>query len=160
MAKKKSKSSKSSNMGLILVAVAGVFALAAFAMIFATAFKGKVTEGTFSGLQASFGYSEEIGPVTLKVLSVNALSMIAYLLPLVALVISLVFHKSKLFTLVCAGLYLACAICAFLSILTFPSTVIGSSYVTTEWAMGIGTILSGVFSVLAAAVLGYKAMRK
>lgn len=155
MSKKKNKSNK-----LILVAIASVLALASVAVIFAPAFVNKASGTSFTGLQSAFGYSETSGIITIKILSMNILSLIAFLLPLVAMLLSLVMYKNKMACTISALVYFAAAVCSFLAVLTFKNSVIGASLLTLEWTMGIGTILCGVFSALAGLVMAYRVAKK
>lgn len=154
MAKRKSKSKKQTT--LILTAIACLFGLAAILMMFAPAVVQPDTDSSFTGVQTAFGYSKTLGisgvlEGKVQVLNVNALALIAYMLPIAGIVLVVLFRKSSLFNFIAAGAFIAAGVCAFLMVQTFPATVIGSEYVDTAglWQLGIGAILSGAFSCVA-----------
>ena len=126
MAKRKSKSKKQTT--LILTAIACLFGLAAILMMFAPAVVQPDTDSSFTGVQTAFGYSKTLGisgvlEGKVQVLNVNALALIAYMLPIAGIVLVVLFRKSSLFNFIAAGAFIAAGVCAFLMVQTFPATV-------------------------------------
>ncbi len=169
MAKKKGKK-KNSNLNLITVFIAVVFGLASTAMIFASAFKGVAAfdlgivqgsnEISFSGLQAAFGYAETKeawgSTITTEILSANFFSLMAYALPIISAVVLILFKDTKLFNYICAGGFIASAVFAFLSVTTFPGTIVLEFYTAYDYTLGVGSILCGAFSLIAGLATLYK----
>ena len=148
MAKRRKKSSLP--IGTILTAVACLLGIAAVCMMFLDAIETAV--GTvYTGVQTAFGYSETLGPITTKILDVNVLALLAYLLPVAGILVALVGFKSKLLSLISCAVFVVAGVFAFLMATTFPATVIGSDWVQVEASIKIGAILCGVFSLVAAA---------
>lgn len=117
MAKRKSKSKKQTT--LILTAIACLFGLAAILMMFAPAVVQPDTDSSFTGVQTAFGYSKALGisgvlEGKVQVLNVNALALIAYMLPIAGIVLVVLFRKSSLFQLYCRARSLLAACARFL----------------------------------------------
>lgn len=161
MAKKKSR--KKSNMGLILSIVILALGVAAFCMAFVVCVKnsGSISEAeysTYTGFQVMFGYSEKTGEfikVEAQVLNFSFMATLAFALPLIGSVLSLI--DNKIIRFVGAGLMVAGAVLLFL----FPNFVIPvkSTEVFTR-SLGIGAILGGVFAGLGGLVGLYNTVRK
>lgn len=166
MAKKKSKNNAKS----IALYVALIFGVLATAMIFLPSVVGVGNvfgpEVSYTGLQTAFGYkksAEVLGStVTTEILKMNVFSLLAYALPLASIVVGLLFRNSKLFSFISAGGFIASGVFAFLSITTFPATVIGSEIASGlyTYSLGIGAILSGVFSIIAGLAGLYRTLKK
>lgn len=154
MAKRKSKSKNH----LIFTAVACLFGLAAVLMMFAPAVVIPDTDSSFTGIQTAFGYSETygVGPLqgSVQILKVNILALIAYMLPIVGIIVLAISGRSSMLSFIGAAVFIVSGVCAFLMVETFPKTLIGGDYVDTTgvWGLGIGAILSGAFSCLAGLV--------
>lgn len=162
MAKKKSR--KKSNMGLILSVVILALGVAAFCMAFLTCVKSTVgsftgTEYTYTGFQVMFGYAESAtalgSTVSTQVLNFSIMATLAFALPLIGSVLSLI--DNKIIRFVGAGLMIAGAVLLFL----FPNFVAPAT--STELitrSLGIGAILGGVFAGLGGLVGLYNTVRK
>lgn len=154
MAKRKSKSKNH----LIFTAIACLFGLAAVLMMFAPAVVIPDSETSYTGVQTAFGYTKTygVGPLegAVKILDMNILALIGYMLPIVGIIVLAISGRSSMLSFIGAAVFIASGVCAFLMVETFPKTVIGSDYVDTTgaWALGIGAILSGAFSCLAGLV--------
>ncbi len=151
----------------LLPLLAFLFGVAAAAMILTPAFvgTGKIlgTRYVFLGYEAAFGLSEPLGSTNLSVLAPGLLSILAFLLPIPAAalcVLSLLPRLSgheRLFTLLGAALFLLGALLSFLSLIPFPSTVVGREFSGLySWSYGVGTILCAAFSLLSSASLAVK----
>jgi hypothetical protein len=167
MAKKKSKNNAKS----IALYVALIFGVLATAMIFLPSVVGAGnvfgSEVSYTGLQTAFGYKESAevfggSTVTTEILKMNVFSLLAYALPLASIVVGLLFRNSKLFSFISAGGFIASGVFAFLSITTFPATVIGSEIASGlyTYSLGIGAILSGAFSIIAGLAGLYRTLKK
>ena len=166
MAKKKSK--KQTSKYAFLVAV--IFGLLAVASIFLPAFKGvsKVggAEDTFTGIQTALGYKESTeilgATITTEILKINLFSLLAYALPLAGVVLLVIFKNVKLFNFISFGAFVASGVFAFISINTFPSTVIGSELTSAlvEYSLGLGSILCGALSIIAGLATLVKLLKK
>ncbi len=149
--------------------LSALFSLTSVLMMFLPAFRGtgKIlgTAYSFSGAEAIFGIRETVGKVTVTVLSPNLLSILAFTLPLLGLILTLLpllpqLRKfDRIFSLLSALFLSMAAIFAFLSPLTFESTVIGSQFASLyTWEIGIGTLLSAFLSILSALLLTEKSL--
>ncbi len=161
MAKKKAKSM----VGLIMICCACILGLAAIFMMFAPGVvsTGKLmgSEGpTYTGAQTAFGYKETNGNITAEILKPNGLAMLGYLLPIAGIVIAALFRKSRLFGFISAGVFIASAICMFLSMTAFPATLPAGQETIYTYKMGIGTIISGICSALAGVIMLCKIVLK
>ena len=154
---------KKLNIDLPLYLAIG-FGLLATTMILVKAFVGEMAfsevintrDIVISGVQASFGYAEN-GITAFKI---NYLSFIAYLLPLVTALALMLFNENKIFNCICIVLFLASGICAFLSILTVTNTIVKEIYTMYDFRLAIGSILSGIFSIIASLSLVFKLIKK
>ncbi|MCM1042594.1 MAG: hypothetical protein NC350_00045 [Corallococcus sp.] len=163
MAKKKQKI----DIGLIMIGVAAILGLAAVCMMFLPSYigTGKVlgSQTSFTGLQSAFGYTESSSgsvSVSSKILDVNILATLGFLLPVAGVIIAAIFRSGKMFTFIAAGVFIASGIMVLLSGTTFPATVMGSEIQLYNWSLGVGAILSGVFSLLAGLTLLAKVFLK
>ena len=151
MAKKKSGVSISK----ICLALGLLLGVAAICMMFVTSveFKGL----TYTGLQTAFGYTKEtdvlVATAKTEVFAFSFMNLLTYILALAGVVLCLLnmlAHKSsKLFAFVSAVAFIVSAVFFFLtpqfSIMVLGKSVQGS----VELALGIGSILGGVFSGIA-----------
>lgn len=166
MAKKKSKK-QTSKYALIVAVILGLLAVAG---IFLPAVKGvsKIgsTEVSYTGLQTAFGYKERTevlgSTVTTEILKMNVFSLLQYALPLAGVILLVLFKNSKLFNFISFGAFVAGGVFAFLSITTFPATIIGEKIATAlfNYSLGIGAILSGAFSIIAGLATLVKLLNK
>lgn len=164
MAKRKKKSI---GRGLILSGAAVLFALAAVCMMFVDSIDyapGETVLASFTGLQVAFGYSTEGALLKMKVLEFSFMNLLPYLLALAGGVLVLLnaLGKSKfLINVISLGLFVAAAIFFF----TAPAYVITASeavntYAKDGFTLAIGSILSGVFSAIAAFCVAAKILVK
>ncbi len=154
MAKKKAKGFlKFSNF------IAAALAILAVLTIFLPAVKVDGSENlSYTGLQVAFGYSESAAGVTVQIFDFSTLSFLAYLLPVIGVVLSLLNRKgtSSLFSFLSAGCYVAGAVFMFLTAgsIVFSESIPGAAasllkYVLTPWSIigGIVLCLSGLISL-------------
>ena len=174
MAKK--KSSKKSNMGLILSIVILVLGVAAFCMAFLTCVKYTAgdTAAEFTGFQTMFGHMEkgEITGIETHYLAFSFMALLTFAMPLVGAVLSLV--ENKIVRFVGAGLMIAGAVLLFLlpsfavlastdglSVADATATAVATTALKEATAgLGIGAILGGVFAGLGGLVGLYNTVRK
>lgn len=175
MAKK--KSSKKSNMGLILSIVILALGVAAFCMAFLTCVKytaGGDTAAEFTGFQTMFGHMEkgEFTGIETHYLAFSFMALLTFAMPLVGAVLSLV--ENKIVRFVGAGLMIAGAVLLFLlpSFAVFASTdglsvadasataLAVTALKNATAGLGIGAILGGVFAGLGGLVGLYNTVRK
>lgn len=156
MAKKKIKL----NINYLTLIIALAFGITAVLMIFSKAIIGDMLLGdgskiAFKGTQLSFGFSiagnTNLGTVETPVLSANPFSIFAFLFPLLGLVLlpfSLT-KKAKIFNIICGVIFVVSAFCALIAFTTFNYFIIEAMYKNFVYRVGIGLILSGVFSMIA-----------
>lgn len=170
MAKKSKKSSKLSLILKIVILTLGVLSLV---MAFVQSVKfvnseGDIVEG-FTGFQTMFGYAETktaLGTeVTTKYLAFSFFATLAFVLPVVGAILSLL--KNKIVRLVGASLMVVGAVLIFvLPSLTVLATVDGNLTIASlvldkcSRALGIGAILAGIFSAIGGIVSGYAVLSK
>ena len=172
MAKKRKKSS---TLSLALSAGAVLFAIVAVCMMFVNAatVDVKLTEVNFTGAQLAFGYKETIGSKDFEILSFSFMNLLPYLLALgggVVAVLAALGKKSFLFNVIATACFVAAAIFFFTAItyITVANTA-GEGLLNQAWKsvvesirnsenvkLAIGSILGGVFSVIAAACSALK----
>lgn len=152
MAKKKSGVSISK----ICLALGLLLGVAAICMMFVTSveFKGL----TYTGLQTAFGYTKEtdvlVATAKTEVFAFSFMNLLTYILALAGVVLCLLnmlAHKSsKLFAFVSAAAFIVSAVFFFLTPQFSILMVLGKSVQgSVELALGIGSILGGVFSGIA-----------
>ncbi len=173
MAKKR----KQSTLGLALSAGAVIFAIVAFCMMFANAVElvsGENVLASYKGTQVAFGYSETypiIGEV--KFLNFSFMNLLPYILVLAGAVVAILAalgKKSFLLNIIAV----ACFVLAAVFFFTAASYVsVAGSEGSSSWSalvknivdalkdgdnlkIAIGSILGGVFSIVAAACSALK----
>ncbi|MBQ9782213.1 MAG: hypothetical protein IJW26_03415 [Clostridia bacterium] len=152
--KKKNKIDYYLYLNLAVIVLSAISVL----MIFFTAYF-YADKFSFTGLQASFGCTNENGE---QVLKGNFLTLLAFILPIAPIVLTILFKRSPLMALISGVALLGAGIIAFVSVSTFPSTVVNQSMLDfingvagmfgsakTEWQLGAGIIISGITSILA-----------
>lgn len=168
MAKKK----KSLNY-IVVGALALLFGIAAFCMMFLTAITFKsgdtVTDG-YTGAQLAFGYSEDI-PLfgEFKVLGFNFVALLAFALPLVGGVVALITKNgliSKIISVACfvAGAVLLFSIVGYsgLGRATSENSIVQAfldelyKAIDSTKGLGIGAILGAIFSIIGAVICFFK----
>ena len=152
MAKKKSGVSISK----ICLALGLLLGVAAICMMFV----GGVTWGnaTYTGLQTAFGYTKEtdvlVATAKTEIFAFSFMNLLTYILALAGVVLCLLnmlAHKSsKLFAFVSAAAFIVSAVFFFLTPQFSIPMILGKSVQgSAELALGIGSILGGVFSGIA-----------
>lgn len=152
MAKKKS----GANISKICLALGLLLGVAAICMMFV----GGVTWGntTYTGLQTAFGYTQETNLVLTtaktEIFAFSFMNLLTYILALVGVVMCLLnvlAHKSNsLFAFIGAASFIVSAVFFFLAPQFSIPMLLGSSVQgSVELALGIGSILGGVFSGIA-----------
>ena len=159
---------KSGNLGLILTVAVLVLGVAAFCMAFLVGVKYVTSKGTvtndFTGFQTMFGYTETtegIVSISTKVLKFSILATLAFVLPLIGAVVSLL--KNNVAKLVGALLMIGGAVLMFLlpSFVVFATAEAGELLLAATTAkLGVGAIIGGICAALGGLVAGYSALRK
>lgn len=168
MAKKKKQGVST---GVLAGGVAALFALAAICMLFVNAVSVAAGDNvlmSFTGLQVAFGYSETtsvplVGELTAKILDFSFMNLLPYLLALGGLVVVLLNLNGKSFLL--NVIALACFVAAAVFFFTAHAYVVTASdmvntYAKDSFTLAIGSILGGVFSIIAAIGAGAKILLK
>lgn len=174
MAKKRKKST----LGLVFSAGAVLFAIAAVCMMFADAVKlvsGENVLASYKGTQVAFGYSETypiIGEV--KFLNFSIMNLLPYILALagavVALLAALRRNKSFLLNIIAVACFVAAAVFFFTaasyvsvagsegsgSLNALVKKIVDALKDGDNLKIAIGSILGGVFSIVAAACSALK----
>lgn len=152
-------------------AIALVFGIAAFCMMFLEAVKYTadllITETSYSytGMQIAFGYKETMGSGALSVqttiLNFNFLALLAFLLPVIGGVLALVFKNGLITKIVTTACFVASAV--FLFCAGAFSNIGLEEGIAEQLAdgfysvgLGAGTIVGGILSVLGAFVCLFK----
>lgn len=150
-------------------AIALVFGIAAFCMMFLEAVKYTadllITETSYSytGMQITFGYKETMGSGALSVettiLNFNFLALLAFLLPVIGGVLALVFKNGLITKIVTTACFVAGAVLIF-SIVGYAG--MGMSDAQKALVENLtptlcaGPIVGGILSVLGGAVCLFK----
>lgn len=150
-------------------AIALVFGIAAFCMMFLEAVKYTadllITETSYSytGMQIAFGYKETMGSGALSVettiLNFNFLALLAFLLPVIGGVLALVFKNGLITKIVTTACFVAGAVLIF-SIVGYAG--MGMSDAQKALVENLtptlcaGPIVGGILSVLGGAVCLFK----
>lgn len=149
-------------------AIACVFGIAAFCMMFLNAVQMSVSIGgatwesgdTFTGAQLAFGYKTEglLGGET-TVLNFNIMIFLGFALPLIGGVLALLFKNgflTKIITTACfvvGAVFLFCTV-AFMSI-GLPDGA-KEFFDADSWKLSAGPIVAGVLAILGAVVCFFK----
>lgn len=159
--------SKNSQMGLILKVAVLVLGIAAFCMAFLTCIKytGKILgeEYTFTGFEAMFGAVKEGQLADLKYLGFSFMNLLAFALPLVGAVLTMLNNKIAKFVgvaLMVVGGILMFLVPNFAVLAKVDGKLTVAAATLKNPALGIGAILGGVFSLLGGAVAGYAVLTK
>lgn len=168
MAKKRKKST----LGLVFSAGAVLFAIAAVCMMFLNAVElvsGENVLAQYTGVQVAFGYSETypiIGEV--KFLNFSIMNLLPYILALAGAVVALLAALSKksfLLNIIAVACFVAAAV-FFFTAASYVS-VVGADNAAVKnivdalkdgdnLKIAIGSLLGGVFSIVAAACSALK----
>ena len=141
------------DLGNLFLCFAVIFGLLAFFMIFTAAVKGtgKIigTEPIYSGTQVVFGYKE--GDTTVLTFNFTAFLGLFFLpISAVAFTILSFLQSKKLFSAIAATCFLIGGVIAFFTVASFKAGVASGTYFDLyEWKIGVGAVLSGVFSIIA-----------
>jgi len=104
----------------------------------------------FSGAQTAFGYSETLLGQSIQILSANAMAQLAFLeLPLIGMILAILGYKLRLVSLASGVAFIVAAIFSLVMVSTFPSTVIGSQYVTLTAHVAVGAIVAFALNLIA-----------
>ena len=157
------KKSKKTNLNFILLIVSAVLGVLATAMIFFPAFVGQAfvdltisgssDKLSFTGLQASFGFTEvtrfsESITYTNEILTTNFFSLMSFFMPLIAVVFLVLFRDKKIVNYICAGALISAGIFAFVSLNTFSGSIVDEIYKAYyDFKLGAGSVLCGIFSI-------------
>ena len=166
MAKKKSKS----NSRKILGVLASILGIVAVCMIFVDAIKvpdtkvlGTVVEGTgYTGLEVAFGFKEK----DVSVFGFSFMALLPYLLIIGGIVFSLLNATSKkgnkVLDFVSAILFVVAGVLCFLmpGFVVCADTILGKIAGAIEYELAIGAIVSAITSIVAGALVGFKAIKK
>lgn len=145
-----------------------LFSVAAICMIFLTAIVYKVSEEAdptnYTGLQVIFGFTEtqvSIGNMKYETewFKFSFMNLLPYILIAAGLVLTLLKilggSRSKLLSIICAACFVAGGILAFF---TVNFAIVGSEQLTDlplldkeYMSLGIGSVLCGVFAIIAGA---------
>ncbi len=150
-------------------AIALVFGIAAFCMMFLEAVKYTadllITETSYSytGMQIAFGYKETMGSGALSVqttiLNFNFLALLAFLLPVIGGVLALVFKNGLITKIVTTACFVAGAVLIF-SIVGYAGMGMSDSQKTLVENLAptlcAGPIVGGILSALGAFVCLFK----
>ena len=155
---------------------AAALALIALLLMFAPAIAYKDPDAslsTFNGFQTIFGYSESntVGgsTVTTYYIDFSFMNFLTFIFTVAAIVLLVLnnFGKGfKFLNLVAAGLLLVAGVFFFLTLaFTIAHRAEAYGIVTygidkSDWHLGVGAILSGVFAILGACVSGCKLLIK
>ena len=96
MAKKKSKKSPLTSVGVLTAMASALLAVVAICMMFVPAATVNDTNMTYTGLQLTFGYSEDTLLGTVTVLNFSFLNFLPYLLALAGIAFSVLTALGKL----------------------------------------------------------------
>lgn len=140
----------------LLYAFAVVLGIVSILMMFLTAFTANTTTN-YTGVQATFGYSETVLNNTVEVLAFSFMNFLPYLLLLAGVVLALLKFlgvlKSKVVDYVLIALFVVSAVLFFFA----PNMVVYASETTKKIfeamtiGLGVGPILSAVFAICSAA---------
>ena len=164
MAKKSTKATFALTLGNILVCIAAAFGLVAFFMFFASAISGSGnllgSQVSYSGAQVAFGYSDGDN----KILAFNFFAFLGlFLLPLAGVALTVLFFilRKNLYVYIALGCFALAAILAFLTCVFFKMSVVnGTYYDLYTWKLATGTILAGIFNIIACGSLAVKLFLK
>lgn len=147
---------KKNKMGGKMIAniVIAILLIASIVMLFLpnVVFDLGITSQSYSGAKIAFGYKEEVFGAKTQVLDFSFMAFLAYLLPVVGLLLSLLFNRAgSVLSLIFAVVILAGAIFAFI----MPNFVISSisGKAVEGGSLGVGAIILGIASILGALVV-------
>lgn len=170
MAKKKSTSKKSSNLGKILQIVATILGVVALIMMFVDTIKipdnkigSLVVEGAgYSGLKVAFGFKED----DVATFAFSFMGLLPYLLTLAGVVLAVVNlagkKSNKLFDFIAAIAFVVAGVLFFFmpNFVVCADTVAGFVASKLKYVITIGAVVSAVASLLAGATLVAKNLLK
>lgn len=147
-------------------AIACVFGIAAFCMIFvdAVSYVGKVmgSEFSFTGLQLAFGAEiEPISGVTLDALDFNIMTTLAFLLPVIGGILSLITKNGLIMKIITTACFVVGAVFLF-STTGFTAISLGGNdakdaiTLLFDEKLAAGPIVAGVLAILGAVVCFFK----
>ena len=146
-------------------AIALLFGIAAFCMMFldAVTYVGKIGGSSFSitGMDLAFGSKNTDFPgVTIELLQFNIMVTLAFVLPLVGGIISLISGKSFIIKIIATACFVVGAVFLF-STTGFTAISLGSDVkdgvlLLFNEKLAIGAILVGIFAIIGAVVTFFK----
>ena len=150
-------------------AIALVFGIAAFCMMFLEAVKYTadllITETSYSytGMQIAFGYKETMGSGALSVettiLNFNFLALLAFLLPVIGGVLALVFKNGLITKIVSTACFVVGAVFLFSMVGFAPigmSEEMAAGLENVDATLGVGCIVGAVLSIIGGAICLFK----
>ena len=149
MAKKKKMGGKA--IANILIAILLILSIV---MLFVpnVVFDLGITSQSYSGAKIAFGYKEEVLGSKVQVLDFSFMAFLAYLLPVVGLLLSLLFKRAgSILSLILAVVILVGGIFAFIMPNFVIATVTGEA--VEGGSLGVGAIILGIASILGALVV-------
>lgn len=147
----------------LLYAFAVVLGIVSILMMFLTAFTATVSAGVastttnYTGVQATFGYSETVLNNTVEILAFSFMNFLPYLLLLAGVVLALLKFlgvlKSKVVDYVLIALFVVSAVLFFFApnMVVYADDATKKIFEATTIGLGVGPILSAVFAICSAA---------
>ena len=149
-------------------AIACVFGIAAFCMMFLNAVQMSVSIGgatwesgdTFTGAQLAFGYKTEglLGGET-TVLNFNIMIFLGFALPLIGGVLALLFKNGFLTKIITTACFVVGAVVLFCTVAFMPIGLPDGAkelFDADSWKLSAGPIVAGVLAILGAVVCFFK----
>ena len=169
---KKSKAKQST--GNLFTLIALLLSIASLIMLFLPAIKVIDTDTAYTGLQVVFGYEEVTkvlgSTITTPILDFSFMNLLTYILVIagaVLLIVNILGKGNSLTDLISIVVLIVAGILFFLTVnFTMPHLDELTSKITTieevreNYELGIGAILGGIFSILAAVSLVLKKVVK
>lgn len=132
-----------------------LFGVAAFCMMFLTCvkFSGSVLSKEFTGYQVAFGYSEKSGSVSVQILAFSFMNLLPYILVVAGVAATALCafgrRSSGFLGAIAFAAFVVAAVFFFLAanFVVLPESSVLSK---ENFALAIGSILSGSFSIVAA----------
>jgi hypothetical protein len=117
----------------------------------------KDSETSFTGLEIAFGHQfASLGSWASGEIAFNPLVLLAFVLPLIALINLLLTKNGYLLSMI---LFIASAILIFMipELTTVTVTILGNvNEIEVDWTYGMGLILAGLWSIVASLLSAYR----
>jgi hypothetical protein len=148
------------SLPFLMQAVAVLWGVVAFIMLFLPAIGVDGTDTTYNGLKVVFGYKQSTLGYEYSVFNFSFMNLLTYILILVGIVLSvlsIVSNTNKWVSVIAsvaflvAGIFFFCTI-AFTSVNADASKIFASlgGNIKDSFTLAVGAILGGVFSIVAA----------